>query len=70
MEKQQTTNELGKCLIHLEQNGEDLKIVLEGSIRNWFILLERVSDTTPEFKKAIELTAGFFEFEKNKEQNK
>ncbi len=64
MEKEQTTNEFKKCLIHLEQNGKNLNVELEGSIYDWFILLERVSDTTPQFKKAIILTAEFFEFEK------
>lgn len=64
MKKEQQKNEVRKCLIHLEQDGNQLKVSLEGSIKNWFILMQEVSMTTPEFKKAIELTAGFFEFEK------
>lgn len=62
--EEQTLNELKNAKIHLENNGNDLKVCLEGSIQSWFILLERVADLTPEFKKAIILTAEFFEFEK------
>jgi hypothetical protein len=53
------------CKIYLQQKGNELKVELEGSIKDWFIVLERVSDRTPEFKKAIILCANFFEFENN-----
>lgn len=62
--KEQTQNEPNTAKILIQQHPERLQIELEGSIRDWFILLENVSDNVPEFKKAIILTAEFFEFEK------
>lgn len=64
MEKKQKQNELKTTKIHLEMSGNQLKVCLEGCIKDWFILLEKTADTSPEFKKAIQLTADFFEFEK------
>lgn len=64
MEKEQTQNELKTSLIHLKRNGNELEVHLEGSIEDWLILLSKVAITTPQFKRAIVLTAAFFEFEK------
>lgn len=64
MENEQKSNELKSVKIHLERIGNELEVNLEGSIEDWLTLLVNVSKELPHFKKAIELTAGFFEFDK------
>jgi hypothetical protein len=63
--KQETTKEPQIVKIKLEQNNPIIKVELEGSIREWIMLLTDVAENSPQFKKAIILSAEYFDIEKN-----
>jgi hypothetical protein len=65
MTQEQKQNELNTAKILIHQHPERLEIQLEGSIMDWFILLEKASQDVPQLKKAIILTAEFYEFKNN-----
>ena len=65
MKKEQKQSEPKTAKILIQQHEDKLEVSLEGSIMDWFILLEKASQDVPQLKKAIILTAEFYEFEKH-----
>ena len=63
MKKEEQTQKPKMVVIRIEECGEHQKLHLEGSIFDWLQLLVKAGKSAPEFKKAISLANGFFDFE-------
>lgn len=61
MTKKETNENVVK--INLQQNGNLTKVILEGSIKDWVMIMTDVAENHPEFKKAVIISAQYFEYD-------